>query len=488
MSSVTTAEELERAAIQVGILSEQQLQAARSELTSRNPSLEDFQQSLLRSGLLTNFQLERLLNGARTGFFYGNYKVLYGVGAGTFARVFRAVDDNDDKVYAIKVLRNRKSAEQESIDAFRREGELGLNLKHKNIVPIHEVVSKRGVHYIVMDFIEGRNLRDFFRVRRKFTPIEATRVLEGVMAGLAYASTKGVTHRDLKMSNVLISSDGVAKLVDFGLAALEAESAAEATNKRTVEYTALERATGVRKDDPRSDIYFAGCMFYQMIAGENPLPEGRDRMNKFSRNTFTDIVPVMKVAPDTPPNVAKVINKAMEFDPERRYQSAAEMLADLKQLVKRLESGNTEAHSAKKSLVSEEGLDERGDSRRLMVIESNVKMQDLFRDLFKKHGYRVLVTSDPERARDRLVDDPSTADVVLFTSAHVGRTSLDTFNQVGADTITKEIPAVLLLDERHRDWQTEAKTSPHRLTAVMPLKQRELRKAIRDVLEAVPTT
>jgi serine/threonine-protein kinase len=109
-------------------------------------------------------------------------------------------------------------------------------------------------------------------------------------------------------------------------------------------------------------------------------------------------------------------------------------------------------------------------------------MQDLLRDLFKKHGYRVLVTSDPERARDRFVSDPATAEVVLFTSAHAGRTALDVFNQLGADKVTQHIPAVLLLDERHRDWKAEANVGPHRATINMPIKQRELRKTIRDVI------
>ncbi len=482
MSTITTAEELTQAAIDVGILDERQLQQVRSEQGAGTASLEEYQQLLLRSGLVTNFQLERLMSGMRGGYFYGNYKVLYGVGAGTFARVYRAVDTKTGNVYALKVLRNRKAAEPESVEAFRREGELGLPLKHPNIVPIHEVVSKRMLHYIVMDFIEGRNLRDFFRVRGRFTPVESTHFMEGIMAGLTYASAQGITHRDLKMSNVLVSSDGVAKLVDFGLAALESDAPGEATNKRTIEYTALERATGVKKDDTRSDIYFAGCMFYQMIAGKNPLPEGRDRMNKFNRSTFTDIVPIMKVAPDTPPNVAKVINKAMEIDPERRYQTAAEMLAELKILEKRLAAGSTEAATAQTSLASEEGLDDKGEPRRLMIVESNVKMQDLLRNLFKKHGYRVLVTSDPQRARDRFVADPATAEVVLFTSAHSGRAALEVFNQLAADKITQQIPAVLLLDERHRDWHTEATVGPHRATVNMPIKQRELRKTIRDVL------
>ena len=168
---------------------------------------------------------------SRTGFFYGDYKVLYCVGAGTFARVFRAVHRKTGKMYAVKVLRSSLSnpkandaktgrSNKPVHRAFRREGEFGMKLKHPNIVEIHEVYSHGVTHYIVMDFVEGRNLREFYRARRRFDPLEAADIMEGVMAGLNYALQQGITHRDLKMSNVLLSSDGEPKLVDFGLAGL----------------------------------------------------------------------------------------------------------------------------------------------------------------------------------------------------------------------------------------------------------------------------
>src|SRR6185503_19649949 len=94
------------------------------------------------------------------------------------------------------------------IDLFRREGEFGMKLKHPNIVEIHEVFSQNVTQYIVMDFVEGRNLREFYRARRRFDPMEAAEIMAGVTSGLTYALQQGVTHRDLKMSNVLVSSEG----------------------------------------------------------------------------------------------------------------------------------------------------------------------------------------------------------------------------------------------------------------------------------------
>lgn len=474
MATVTTAEQLAQSAMEVGVLDHRDVQTVRGDLGTRNVDLHTFSQELLRRNLMTQYQLERVIKGLKSGYFYGKYKVLYCVGKGTFARVFRAVHTESREVFAVKVLRTSCIAEY--ADAFRREGELGATLKHPNIVPIHEVYSKRDVHYIVMDFIEGRNLREFTRVRRMFEPLEAARILEGMLAGLTYAFQQGVTHRDLKMSNVLVSSEGEAKLLDFGLAGLESEAAGEGV-KRTVEYAALERATNVRKDDARSDIFFAGCIFYHMLSGQSPMPEGRDRAKQFSKATFEKIPPISSVAPKVPPTFAKVVNRALEFDPDKRYQTPAEMLADLKIAAKRLaERGETT--TTKNELASKEGMDENGESRRLMVVESNVKMQDVLRELFKQHGYRVLVASDPDRAIDRFYTDATAAEIVLFSSGDIGRPAVEGFNRFGQEGGTKDIPAVLLLDERHANWASEANTSDHRTVITMPVKQRELRQAI----------
>jgi serine/threonine-protein kinase len=116
-----------------------------------------------------------------------------------------------------------------------------------------------------------------------------------------------------------------------------------------------------------------------------------------------------------------------------------------------------------------------------MVVESEVKLQDLFRELFKRNGYRVLVASDPERAMDRFFGDPRAADLVLFNTASIGRPALDVFNRFGRETATRDLPAVLLLDERHRAWASEAELADHRRIVQAPVKQRQLREAILSV-------
>ncbi|NLF07206.1 MAG: serine/threonine protein kinase, partial [Pirellulaceae bacterium] len=201
-----TAEQVAQRAFDLGLLDERQLRDVWSTFGSHNVSTEDFLQTLVRREFLTNYQVERLVNGERTGFFFGDYRVLYLVGSGTFARVYRAVHRETGQIVALKVLRNRYSENKAQSSLFVREGRVGCILRHPNIVPTYEVVSKGKVHFLVMEFIEGRNLREFVRIRKKLEPLEATEMMSGIVDGMSYAFEKGLTHRDLKMNNVLVSS------------------------------------------------------------------------------------------------------------------------------------------------------------------------------------------------------------------------------------------------------------------------------------------
>ena len=485
MATEMTAEKLAQRALDVNIVSESELRSAWSELGTRNVEYEQFKQVLVRHGLLTNYQLERLERGFRSGFFYGDYKVQYGVGAGTFARVYRAAHRKTNELVAVKVLRKRFSSDPEQADMFRREGELGASLQHPNIVAIHEVYSKGPLHYIVMDFVEGHNLRDFFKVRGKFEPLEAARIVAGMMAGLSYSFQQGVTHRDLKMSNVIVSSDGEAKLVDFGLAGLggaNADETSDVANPRTIDYAGLERATNVRKDDTRSDIFFCGCIFYQLLCGKPAIAETRDRAQRLNKSRYQDIKPISSIDPDLPLPLVRVVNKALEFDPERRYQTPAEMLADLKLAVKRVKDQRENTSLSPEDVGPLEGHGPDGQPRKLMIVESETKMQDLFRTLFKKRGYRVLVTSDSDRLFQQFYDNNKAADVLLLSTGHVGLPIVEAFNRIGEEASTKHVPAVLLLGEPHSNLRDKANAGKGRLVVQMPVKSRGLRKAILTVL------
>jgi serine/threonine-protein kinase len=410
--------------------------------------------------------------------------------------VYRAVHRETGKMHAVKVLRSSLSnpklnnpktnrSNKPVIELFRREGEIGIPLKHPNIVEIHEVYSHGVTHYIVMEFIEGRNLREFYRAKRRFDPLEAARIMEGVMSGLNYALQQGITHRDLKMSNVLLASDGTPKLVDFGLAGLQGaeEEVAEGMSRRTVLYAGLERTTGCRMDDPRSDIFFAGTIFYQMLSGAPALAEARDRAQQAGKALYRDIKPILELVPKLPLPFAMVVSKALEFEPDRRYQTPSDMLVELKLAIKRVKAAKEGGQAAGQELHSREGLDEQGEPRKLMIVDSDVKMQDMLRELFKKNGYRVLVIGDPERALSRFFDDQRAADVVLFTTGSNGRAAVEMFNRFAQEAATRDLPAVLLLDQVHQHWESEAKVAEHRAVAKMPIKMRDLREVMVEAMQ-----
>jgi serine/threonine-protein kinase len=477
-----TAEQVAQRAFNLGLLDERQLQEVWASFGSRNVPTADFVQTLVRREFMTNFQVERLVKGERSGFFFGDYKVLYLVGKGSFGRVYRAAHRETGQVVALKVLRKGFSDNPVQANLFIREGRLGCTLRHPNIVPIYDVVSKGRVHFLVMEFVEGGSLREFVKIRKKLNAVEATRLITGITDGLRYAFGRGLAHRDLKMSNILVSSRAEAKIVDFGLASMEESLKDDAlANTRTIDYAALERATGVRKDDARSDIYFLGCIYYHMLTGQPPLAETRDPVQRLNKQRFLDVVPIQKADPSLPACVVNVVNKAMAFDPEYRYQSPAAMLADLRIAERRLaevpreEDGATGATGSDVRRVEAAASTIPDTGRSVMVVESDGKMQDLFREGFRRAGYRVLVTVDPARALDRFRQDASVADCVIFNAQQIGLPALTMFNQLGEDQATGSIPAILLLEDNQQAWKSQARTARHRIVLPMPVTMRQLR-------------
>lgn len=496
--SVTTAEEFALKAFDLDLLDEHQLRSVWAELGTTNVSLQEFQNVLLGRGLLTSYQVHRLMRGERTGFFFGDYKALYQIGAGSFARAFRAVHKDTGKVVAIKALRQRYNLDPEVTGQFSREGTIGSLLRHPNIVPIYEVVSKEDEHYLVMEFIEGRTLRQFLKVRKKLEPIEAVRIMSDITAGLSCAFELGITHRDLKASNIVITAHGDAKLLDFGLAAVSQTKRShlieEGPNPRAIDYVGLERFTKVKKNDVRSDIFFAGCIMYHALAGHPPLEETTDRLRRLRTDRFTGIVPLALYESSLPRWVSRICDKAMNLAVEDRYQKPSEMLGDLRVAAKRLAAaerakdgeetaadtagvnpaarleGATNGHAGEEPLTAIK--------RVVMVVESNQLMQNVFRQAFADSGYEVLITTDPRRAVSLFDEDPRTANCILFCSSDLGEPALDAFNRFAVGTRTAHVPAVLVVGKEQNDWLRRANIAPHRIAVASPLRVRQLRELV----------
>lgn len=484
------AEDLSQRIFDLRLLDQRQLENVWGELGSREISVEDFSNRLLNKGLLTNFQLDKVLKGDREGFFYGNYRVLYMVGSGTFARVFRSVHTKTKKVVALKVLRRRYRTEPDQVDLFLREAHMGEKLVHPNIVRIFDVSDNIQAPYMVMEFVEGQTLREFLKVRKRLDVPTSVNLMIDVASALDYARKIGITHRDMKLSNVMVASNGKAKLVDFGLATMSEASDDKllaAPNARSIDYVALERGTNVRKNDHRSDIYFAGCVFYHMMTGVAPLVETRDRLVRMSVSRFGEIKPANEIVPDIPIPVLTVLNHALCFKPEERYQEPEVLLADLKRVKFVMDKGEAETADAgaEGKRVEKVRIDDEAEGlgKTVLVVESNHEAQNLLREQLKKRGYRVLITNDPARALQRFEDEIRTAHCAIFSAQDLGMRAVEAFNHLGEGQTTSDIPAVLLVDKREKELTKAAKPDDHRLLLPMPLKIKSLREALIKLLK-----
>ena len=233
----------------IGLISREQYREARAE--AEDGSGEALIRVLMRKGWLTSWQLERLKKGDPSSFFFGNYRALFHLAEGTFARVYRGQHNETGSPVAIKVLRQRFVTIPEAVMRFHKEAEAGMRLRHPNIVQVIDQGQQDNRHFMIMEYVEGMNLREFLKLRVRLKDKEALPLMLGLARGLQYSHEQGVTHRDLKATNILISNSGVAKLVDFGLATIEGDehratactASAPSITRRSSEPAAAPRAT-----------------------------------------------------------------------------------------------------------------------------------------------------------------------------------------------------------------------------------------------------
>jgi eukaryotic-like serine/threonine-protein kinase len=469
--SINDAATLAKAANRAGILAQGQIDEAWDELGARNGTPDDFVRVMERRGYLTPFQSNKLLKGDTDGYFLGGYRILYKIASGSFGRVYRCDDPHAGRVVAVKVLRKKWSEDKHKVELFMREGRMGMDLHHPNIVEIlavnHDRVTRQ--YYIVMEFVEGGNLRDLLKMRKTLTASDVLRVLEETTSALAYAFGKGVTHRDMKLTNVLISSQGPVKLVDFGLAGgiVGFEEKDDATVDRTVDYAGLEKSTDAPLGDPRSDLFFLGCVAYELLTGRSPLDMSRSAVTRMSARRFQAIAPIKPDEVQGPPSLIHLVERMMALDPEQRFQTPSQLLERIRE-VRGEFSGKT---------------NEQGKVlRTVFVAESDERLQDLLREKLKTEGYRVLIASDPMRAIDRFRQQPF--DLLIVNASTTGENGCYVFQQIfdEAKRQNRQYGGILLVDPEQADWRDRMAGEPRISVLVQPIKYKQLLGAIRDLL------
>jgi CheY-like chemotaxis protein len=242
----------------------------------------------------------------------------------------------------------------------------------------------------------------------------------------------------------------------------------------------LERGTAVRKGDPRSDIYFVGIIFYHVVSGRPALVETRDRMQRLNVSRFLDIPPLHQVMPDLPDCIYAICNKALEFDPDKRYQSPGAMLSDIQTAIKNFDNQGTEQKAQLHEIRAIDADEAKeGQGKTVIVVESKQELQNILREKLKKRGYRVLIFGDPARALDKFAEgESSPADCVVLCAPDLGNLALDAFNLLTEQEHTKDVPVVMLVDPRQQHIIRGAKTDLKHVLLPMPLKVRELRQAL----------
>jgi eukaryotic-like serine/threonine-protein kinase len=495
--------------VMLGLVSRPDARQAVAE--AEDGSIESVGRSFLRKGLLTSWQLDRLKKDDPSGFFYGGCKVLFHLAEGTFARVYRGVKVDTGNAVAIKVLRNRFIVDPQAVQQFQKEAEAGMKLSHPNIVRILDYGDEDKRHYIIMEYVEGANLRDFLKIRVKLTGEEALPLMVGLCKGLKYSFEHGVTHRDIKATNILVSHSGEAKLVDFGLAGLQGDDKASMSNQRTVDYSALERTCKSEKGDPRSDIFFLGCVFYQMITGQAPMKESesKDMLQKMLVRGFNAIVPLgaHRLAPD--PELAHVVEKMMAIDLKARYQNVDDILTDLVKYEVRVASGFLGLESAGgeddpeffadiddifthrpgtaeavEDRVSDRatGAPQTAERRSLLCVESQEEIQDALRKSLSKLGYRVILVGGAELAAERYRESP--ADAVLFDLDGLGPEGLQAFNDMRekAQEDGRPLTALVLLGPRQGALRAQLPVDEKLLVLSKPVKMKQVQQAMLKLL------
>lgn len=259
----------------------------------------------------------------------GRYELVEKIGEGGMAVVYKAKDRLLNRYVAVKILRPECTKDAQFVDSFRAESQAAAGLQHPNIISVYDVGREGNIHFIVMELIEGKSLSEIIKEQAPMDYREVVRITRQVASALSVAHKHNIIHRDIKPHNIMMTSDGMAKLGDFGIAKALSDSTMEETSKiiGSVHYISPEQARGAYVDE-RSDIYSLGIVMYEMLTGRVPF-DGDTPVQVALMHINDDITPPSELVPGIPPALEKVVMKATDKFQTNRYASADDMLKDL---------------------------------------------------------------------------------------------------------------------------------------------------------------
>src|ERR1700722_11115332 len=266
----------------------------------------------------------------------GRYELDGAVGRGGMAEVYRARDIRLDRIVAAKTLREDLARDATFQARFRREAESAAALNHPSIVAVYDTgedwTRPTRVPYIVMEYVDGRTLRELLRENRRLLPERALEITDGVLRALDYSHRNGIVHRDIKPGNVMLNRSAEVKVMDFGIARTLRDAYGMTMTQTagvigTPQYLSPEQARG-EGVDARADLYSAGCLFYELLTGRPPFT-GDSPVAIAHQHVRENPVPPSRLDPEIRPWADAIVFKAMAKEAAERYQSAAEMRTDI---------------------------------------------------------------------------------------------------------------------------------------------------------------
>ncbi len=261
----------------------------------------------------------------------GRYEISEIIGVGGMAVVYKAYDNIDDRVVAVKILKDEFLANEEFRRRFKNESKAIAVLSHPNIVKVYDVSYGDRLQYIVMEYVEGITLKEYIQQQGVINHREAVFFVMQILRALQHAHDKGIVHRDIKPQNILLLENGAIKVTDFGIARFSASETRTMTDSTigSVHYISPEQARGDITDD-KADIYSVGVMLYEMLTGRLPF-ESDNTVSVAIMQLQKDPVMPRKINPEIPVGLEQIIMRAMQKNINDRYQSSAEMLLDLEE-------------------------------------------------------------------------------------------------------------------------------------------------------------
>lgn len=256
------------------------------------------------------------------------YEIVSKIGAGGMSDVYKAKDHILGRFVAIKVLKPEYSEDRSFVAKFRTEAQSAAGLEHPNIVNIYDVGSEEGLHYIVMEYVEGITLKTYIEKKGQLSFKEAVSIAIQVARGIEAAHNKQIIHRDIKPQNIIISTEGKVKVTDFGIARAASSNTVSSDVMGSVHYSSPEQARNGFVDG-RSDIYSLGIVMYEMVTGRVPF-DGDTTVAVAIQHLQEEMTPPSVYAKNLPISMEKIILKCTQKNPDRRYQTIGDLLADLR--------------------------------------------------------------------------------------------------------------------------------------------------------------